>query len=137
RDFSGRLVFLPHYAIAISHLLASGADLWLNTPIRGMEACGTSGMKAGLNGALHLSIADGWIDEVNIDKIGWELPVDNTAGALYDLLEHEIAPLFYLRDLSGVPLGWAQKMRASIELIEQRYTTKRLLKDYYEQLYSA
>lgn len=135
--FEGRLVYLPHYAPDMARRLVQGADVWLNTPIRGMEACGTSGMKASLNGALNLSISDGWIDEIDLSKCGWELPENDTAEGLYDLLENLVAPLFYDRDDNELPYGWVQRMRAGMELTERQFTTGRLLRDYYAQLYNS
>jgi alpha-glucan phosphorylase-like protein len=126
--------YLPNYNPMTARLLVQGADLWLNTPIRGQEACGTSGMKASLNGALQFSTSDGWIDEVEIAPIGWKLPVEQTETALYDLLEHEVAPLFYGRR-DNLPTGWIKKMRANIRLIEDQFTTTRMLEDYYDKLY--
>jgi starch phosphorylase len=130
--------YLPHYNTVAAKCLVHGADLWLNTPIRGFEACGTSGMKASLNGALQLSISDGWIDEVDIDELGWELPeIDppaSLATALYDKLERDVAPLFY-KQTHGVPIEWVQKMRANMKLIIDHFTTTRMLGDYYSKLY--
>lgn len=126
----GRIVYLPDYSTASALQLARGADIWLNTPELGMEACGTSGMKAGLNGALQCSIPDGWIAEVPLESIGWSLPEKNTSEVLYDLLESEILPSFY-----GAG-NWATKMRSTIELVEKEYTTKRMLHDYQERLYN-
>lgn len=126
-----RLAYLPGYNPQSARMLVRGADLWLNTPIRGMEACGTSGMKASLNGALQFSTSDGWIDEVNIEPIGWRLADENSEKALYGTLEDAIVPLYY-----DDRAGWTRKMRANIELIETQFTTERMLRDYYEQLYS-
>jgi starch phosphorylase len=133
--FGGRLVYLQHYAPEVSLHLVMGADLWLNTPVRGMEACGTSGMKAGLNGALQLSISDGWVDEVDLTQIGWEIPVEKSADALYSLFENEVAPLFYSRDARGIPVNWLTKMRHVINLTESQFTTDRMLMDYRKKLY--
>lgn len=129
-----RFAYLPHYNPASAKLLVRGADLWLNTPIRGYEACGTSGMKASLNGALQFSTSDGWIDEVNADSIGWILPEGATSNVLYDTLENIIAPLYYDRT-DGIPTAWVQRMRANFALIEDNFTTTRMLADYYQKLY--
>ncbi len=125
------LAYVPHYNPMAARILVQGADVWLNTPIRGMEACGTSGMKASLNGAVQLSTSDGWVDEINLRSIGWELEEKAVPADLYDALEHEIAPLFY--DNSD---GWTEKMRANIELIEHQFTAKTMLKNYFEKLYT-
>lgn len=126
----GHFAYVPYYNPASARLLVQGADLWLNTPIRGQEACGTSGMKASLNGALQFSTSDGWFDEVDQVPIGWVLPEDASADDLYDILEGEIAPLFY-----GDKAGWAAKMRNNIALAEQQFSAERMLKDYFAKLY--
>jgi starch phosphorylase len=135
KTLGGRLVYLPHYVSDTTKWLAGGADLWLNTPVRGMEACGTSGMKASLNGALQFSTSDGWFDEIDRRTIGWVLPEAEAETALYEMLEGEIAPLFYDRDHAGVPVGWVKKMRAAIEMMEKQFTAHRMLNDYYEKMY--
>ncbi|MFA6095837.1 MAG: alpha-glucan family phosphorylase, partial [Candidatus Paceibacterota bacterium] len=132
--FAGKIAFLPGYSIELAKLLVAGADIWLNTPKRGKEACGTSSMKAGLNGALQMSVADGWIDEVDWKGIGWTLPDEALPPALYDALEKEALPLFYARR-GGVPVEWVKRMRETIAIVESRYTTKRTLRDYREKLY--
>jgi starch phosphorylase len=126
----GNFAYLPFYNPASARLLVQGADVWLNTPIRGQEACGTSGMKASLNGALQLSTSDGWFDEVDQEPIGWILPEDATAATLYDILEREVAPMFYDDKAS-----WEAKMRNNIALIEQQFSAERMLKDYFSHLY--
>ena len=129
-----RFAYLPHYNPASAKFLVRGADLWLNTPIRGYEACGTSGMKASLNGALQFSTSDGWIDEVSADTIGWILPEGARSNVLYDTLEQAVAPLYYDRT-NDVPTAWVQRMRANISLIDEHFTTRRMLADYYDKLY--
>ena len=126
----GSFAYLPFYNPASARLLVAGADVWLNTPIRGQEACGTSGMKASLNGALQFSTSDGWFDEVDQEPIGWILPEDATAATLYDILEREVAPLFY-----GDKAAWAAKMRNNIALVEQDFSAERMLNDYVSHLY--
>ncbi len=134
---AGRIALLPKYSISVAHELECGADIWINTPIRGKEACGTSGMKASLNGAIQFSISDGWIDEVSkdgrLDGKGWILPDketdEETAKGLYDILEHEILPKFYEQT------DWVKRMRGTIELVEKDFTTTRMLRDYMEKLY--
>jgi len=131
----GRIVYIPNYSINIAKELVKGADVWLNTPERGKEACGTSGMKASLNGALQLSISDGWVDEVNLEGKGWILPEENTAQVLYDLLEQEVLPSFYTQSEDGIPHEWIQKMRQTIEIVEKSYTTVKMLENYRKDLY--
>ena len=133
--FSNRLVYLPHYATDLSRKLVEGADVWLNTPIRGMEACGTSGMKAGLNGSVHISTSDGWIDEIDISSVGWEIPVEDSAAKLYQILEDEVLPLYYDRGDDGLPAGWLKLLRTSIEVTEHGFTAARMLEDYRTKLY--
>jgi alpha-glucan phosphorylase-like protein len=133
--FAGRMVYLPHYATDVARRLAMGADVWLNTPVRGMEASGTSGMKAGLNGALQLSTIDGWIDEVDLGKIGWKLPNGDTAAALYRTIEQRVLPAFYARDSEGLPHAWLARMRAVMRLCEAEFTSARMLEDYRTKLY--
>lgn len=135
-ELNGRLAYLPHYVTETTKWLAGGADLWLNTPVRGMEACGTSGMKASLNGALQFSTSDGWFDEVDGTKIGWILPEMEAEKVLYDVLEGEVAPLFYERGADGMPGGWVKKLRAAIELMEKQFTAHRMLDNYYSKLYA-
>ena len=112
-----RIAFLPDYDMSMARLLYWGCDVWLNNPLRPLEACGTSGMKSALNGGLNLSIRDGWWDEWYDGENGWEIPtadgvVDETrrddleAAALYDLLEKSVTPKFYDRDEHGVPTRW-------------------------------
>ena len=120
KALEGRLVYLPHYVTDTTKWLAGGADVWLNTPVRGMEACGTSGMKASLNGALQFSTSDGWFDEIDRRIIGWVLPEAEAETALYEMFENEIAPMFYERDSDGVPLAWAKKMRVAVEMMEHQ-----------------
>jgi starch phosphorylase len=131
KEVRGRVVYLPDYNITSAEKLTRGADIWLNTPELGKEACGTSGMKASLNGTLQCSIRDGWVDEANWEGRGWSLPEEGTAEALYDFLEHEILPMYY-----DDPEKWAMRMKSTLELVEDRYTTARMLDDYEKLLYS-
>jgi len=133
--FNNQIVYLENYSMTVARELILGADVWLNTPERGFEACGTSGMKAGLNGALQVSTSDGWIDEVNWSNIGFILPGDDTANAIYDVLEKEIIPLFYKRGSSKLPLEWIKRMRATQNIVESGFTAKRMLHDYLTKAY--
>jgi len=134
-DLEPRFAYLPNYNPVSAKMLVGGADLWLNTPIRGYEACGTSGMKASLNGALQFSTSDGWLDEIDIGPVGWEVPESNPAKVLYNTLEHTVAPLYYSRNSDGLPEAWIAMMRANIELILNNFTATRMLNDYYAKLY--
>ncbi len=127
----GKVVYLPDYSISSAEKLTRGADIWLNTPELGKEACGTSGMKASLNGAVQVSVRDGWVDEISLDGVGWALPAENTAETLYDLLEHEILPCYY--DESE---KWTSRMRGTMDIVEKNYTADRMLKDYEKKLYT-
>ncbi|MBV7431890.1 alpha-glucan family phosphorylase [Dermabacteraceae bacterium P13115] len=140
-----RIAFLPDYDIKMASVLVSGSDVWMNNPIRPEEASGTSGMKAVLNGGLTFSISDGWWDEMATDEAGWTIPTVETSDreyrdrlesdALYDLLENQIAPLFYEQRGKGLSQGWLQKMRNSLVQIAPRVTATRMVRDYVEQLY--
>ena len=126
-DVRRRIVFLPDYDMAMAHTLVQGCDVWLNNPLRPLEACGTSGMKAALNGGLNLSVRDGWWDEWYDGGNGWEIPsADGVADvarrdeleaqALYELLGKSVAPLFYERDADGIPQGWVEPDPARVAL---------------------
>ncbi|MDU0478003.1 alpha-glucan family phosphorylase [Staphylococcus chromogenes] len=140
-----RFLFLPDYDIGLASYLVSGSDVWLNNPVRPQEASGTSGMKAVMNGCLTLSISDGWWDEMPKEDHGWTIPTVETedqnyrdyleAEAFYDLLEHDIAPLFYDRDASGMPREWLNLVRRSMTTLSPMITCTRMVRDYTEQYY--
>jgi len=147
-DVFGRIVFIEDYDMAMGRYMTSGSDVWLNTPRRPLEASGTSGMKAGMNGVLNCSVLDGWWAEAYTAEIGWavgsgeeyqdeDLQDDIEAKDLYDLLEHEILPLFYSRGRDNIPRGWLTKMRASMKLIGSQFATHRMLKEYHADYYEA
>jgi len=133
--FAGRIVCIPFYNIAVAKTLVSGSDVWLSTPERGKEACGTSSMKAGLNGVLQFSTSDGWLEEVDWSDKGWILPDIDTAEHLYKMLEEKIMPMFYKRNTDGIPTEWVRRMRNTINLIEEYYGARRMLDDYIRTLY--
>lgn len=146
REFQGRIVFVEDYDMHLARYLVHGADVWLNTPRRLQEASGTSGMKASLNGVLHLSVRDGWWYEGYNGTNGWALGTDlatsnpeeeNEADAkeLYRLLEEEVVPLYYARDRSGVPHGWIGMVKEAIRSIAPAFCTRRMLKEYTERMY--
>lgn len=135
RRFKHYITYLPDYSITDAQLLVAGSDIWLNTPERGKEACGTSSMKSGLNGGLQFSTSDGWIEEVDWAGRGWILSEENSAESLYGTFEKDILPLFYDRDRTGVPREWVRRMRATIGVIHENYTTRRMLADYLNKLY--
>ncbi|MPZ96569.1 MAG: alpha-glucan family phosphorylase [Propionibacteriales bacterium] len=141
-----RIVFLPNYDIAMAQPMYPGTDVWLNNPLRPYEACGTSGMKAALNGGLNLSIRDGWWDEWYDGENGWAIPsaegVEDTdrrddieAAALYDLIEQEVAPRFYGHDATGLPARWIEMVRHTLESLGPKVLASRMVHDYVELLY--
>jgi starch phosphorylase len=136
-ELAGHALFIPNYNMDIGALLSRGSDLWLNMPVFGEEASGTSGMKAISNGVLQLTMPDGWAGEVDWEGIGWTLDTNpaKTAASLYYDLETEIIPLFYQRQEEDIPLEWIQMMRRSIELSGQ-YSAARMVNQYRELLYT-
>ncbi|MDP3740980.1 MAG: alpha-glucan family phosphorylase [bacterium] len=136
-DFAGKVVWLPNYSLGLAKKLVLGADIWFNTPERGKEASGTSGMKSMSNGGLQISSRDGWVDEVDWQELGWILPEPEpgTQSKIYDILEREVVPLFYGRDSEGLPREWIRMMRSSMLLTQKEYSTKRMLEEYYNKLY--
>ena len=141
-----RIVFLPDYDIAMATVLYPGCDVWLNNPIRPLEASGTSGMKAALNGALNLSILDGWWDEWFDGENGWAIPTANgvddpdrrddiEAEALYTLIETAVAPTFYARDERNLPAGWIHLVKHTIRTLGPKVLATRMLREYVQRLY--
>ncbi len=142
-----RITFLPDYDIGMAHFLYWGVDVWLNNPLRPLEACGTSGMKAALNGALNLSIRDGWWDEWFDGENGWAIPSadgvtdadrrdDVEANAMYDLIERQVSPRFYDRDNSGIPTRWVQMVRHTLMTLGPKVLATRMVRDYVRELYA-
>jgi len=141
-----RMVFLEDYDITVARYLVQGVDVWLNTPRRPMEASGTSGMKAALNGVLNLSILDGWWDEAYTPETGWAIGRGEEYGdekyqdevesnALYELLEKEVVPLFFSRSGNGLPRAWIAKMKASMRAHGPQFNAKRMVREYVEEFY--
>jgi len=141
-----RLVFVENYDMNIARYLLQGVDVWLNTPIRGHEASGTSGIKAAANGVLNVSILDGWWNEAYTPEIGWaigrgeeyddrSLQDHVESNALYNLLEQEVIPLFYARGSDGMPRQWLEKMKASMKAVCPIFNTHRMLQEYTEKYY--
>jgi starch phosphorylase len=142
-----RVVFLKDYDIELARHMVQGADVWLNNPKRFLEASGTSGMKAGANGGLNVSILDGWWDEAYRPELGWAIPsgatldrtdVDDQAEAegLYRLLEREVVPAFFQRDEAGIPQRWVEMMRASIRHTATAFAARRMATDYFNTAYA-
>ena len=141
-----RVVFLPNYDIAMAKYLYPGCDVWLNNPLRPFEACGTSGMKAALNGGLNLSILDGWWDEWYDGENGWAIPTadgvedpdrrdDLEAAALYDLIEGSVAPRFYDVDADGLPQRWLSMIRHTLSTLGPKVLASRQVRNYTTELY--
>lgn len=140
------LVFIADYDMSIARALVQGADVWLNTPVRPLEASGTSGMKAAVNGVLNLSTLDGWWDEAYDSTLGWAIGLREThpdpaerdrfeSHALYDLIERDVAPLFYDRGLDGLPRGWLAKMQNALSHLNSSFNTHRMVRQYTERYY--
>ncbi|MDR2481455.1 MAG: alpha-glucan family phosphorylase [Spirochaetaceae bacterium] len=145
-DVANRIIFLENYDMTMSRYLTSGADVWLNTPRRPLEASGTSGMKASMNGVLNCSVLDGWWDEAYNAGVGWAighgeeytdepLQDDIESKALYDLLEREIIPLFYQRGRDSLPREWIKMMKTCMCEIGQSMSSHRMLMDYSNKFY--
>ncbi len=141
-----RIVFLEDYDIHIARHLVQGADVWLNTPRRPFEACGTSGIKAAINGVLNVSIMDGWWDEGYSEDCGWQIgnSVDYTdpgyqdlmdSRSLYNVLENEVIPCFYERSKGGIPVKWIRMMKASMKMAMRQFSSQRMVGDYQEKFY--
>ena len=144
--FKGKVVFVEDYNMNTARYMVQGVDVWLNNPIRPMEASGTSGMKAALNGALALSVLDGWWDEVGPCDFGWSIGGPENykseaerdaveAESLYSLIEQEIAPTYYAQDEKGLSSSWINLMKESIRQIAPVFNTNRMVKEYYERFY--
>ncbi|KUO14414.1 glycosyltransferase family 1 protein [Streptomyces dysideae] len=153
-----RIVFLPDYGMAMAQKLYPGCDIWLNNPLRPLEACGTSGMKAALNGCLNLSVLDGWWDEWFQPDFGWAIPTANgtdggaptlsavgddpdhrddvEAAALYDLLEQRVTPRFYEQGQAGLPDRWIEMVRQTLTLLGPKVLAGRMVREYVERLYT-
>jgi len=140
------IIFLSDYDMHLTERLVQGVDVWINTPRRPWEACGTSGMKVLVNGGLNLSELDGWWAEAYAPEVGWALgdgqehdhdPAWDAveADALYDLLEHEVIPAFYSVDEQGIPTGWVARMRESMAQLTPRFSDNRTVREYTEQHY--
>ncbi|MFD5186999.1 alpha-glucan family phosphorylase [Streptomyces sp. NPDC058357] len=143
-----RIVFLPDYGMAMAQKLYPGCDVWLNNPLRPLEACGTSGMKAALNGCLNLSVLDGWWDEWFEPDFGWAIPTadglaldedrrdDLEAAALYELIEDRVAPRFYDRGAEGLPERWTEMVRRTLGTLGPKVLAGRMVCEYVERLYA-
>ncbi len=146
QEFRSRIVFIEDYDMEVAASMVRGVDIWLNTPIRPREASGTSGMKASLNGALNVSILDGWWDEAYTKSVGWAIgrgeEFENAeeqdlyeVESLYSLLEQEVVPLFYQRSSNKLPREWIAMMKSSIQVLSPFFNTNRMVRDYFERYY--
>lgn len=146
-EFIGKIVFLENYNIQLAKRLIHGVDIWLNTPTRPLEASGTSGEKAVMNGGLHFSVLDGWWAEGYKENAGWALPLERTfddqvqqdeldAERIYSLFENTIAPKFYSRNKDEVPEEWINIIKNSISKVAPEFTMNRMLRDYIDRFYS-
>ena len=134
-DLKHRAVFVDDYSISLAKFLVSGADVWLNTPIFGLEASGTSGMKAGANGVLQFTVPDGWAYEVNWTNIGFTLPEQQPETELYAILEKKIIPTFYSRSKEDLPEKWVRMMKESIMAIAPQFSSARMVTEYVDTMY--
>jgi starch phosphorylase len=150
-EFGGRIAFLEDYDLRMSRYLIQGVDVWLNNPRRPNEASGTSGMKAAMNGVPNLSVLDGWWPEAyhparngrpangwafgDVEHGDWGLQDEMDSQALYQLLEEQVVPLFYDRDVTGLPRGWVQVMKEAIRTTVPAFSTRRMVKEYTTQMY--
>ncbi|MGB3798677.1 MAG: alpha-glucan family phosphorylase, partial [Lewinella sp.] len=145
-EFAGKIIFLEDYNMEMAKLLTQGVDIWLNTPTRPLEASGTSGMKAAMNGSVNFSVLDGWWAEGYRPDAGWALPLERTyedqhlqneldAETMYSILEDEILPIYYDRDESGISKRWMTYVKQIIAEVAPYFTMKRMMDDYYERFY--
>lgn len=145
-EFLGKIIFLENYDMKLARRLVTGVDIWMNTPTRPLEASGTSGEKALMNGVVNLSVLDGWWYEGYREGAGWALTDKRTyenqeqqdqldAATIYSLLENEILPLYYARNAKGYSAGWIRTVKNSIAQVAPHYTMKRQLDDYYSKFY--
>jgi starch phosphorylase len=142
-QYMGRIAFIEDYELHLAHQLVQGVDLWLNVPRVPLEACGTSGMKAALNGVPQLSTLDGWWAEGYTGANGWAIPLagpdqdpdESDIEHLFALLEHEVVPRFYDRDARGIPVQWVTMMKHAIRTAGERFTARRMLRQYVDEYY--
>ena len=145
RAVRGRCVFLEDYDLTLAQELVQGVDVWINTPRRPWEACGTSGMKVLVNGGLNLSVLDGWWEEAYAPGLGWAIGGDTSEGgsdgdardaeALFRVLEDQVVPLFYDRDSEGLPHAWLERVRASLSRLTPRFSATRMIREYATRYY--
>jgi alpha-glucan phosphorylase-like protein len=146
-EFIGKLIFLEDYDMTVARQLVQGVDIWLNTPTRPLEASGTSGMKAAMNGVMNFSVLDGWWVEGYREGAGWALPEERVyadqefqneldAATIYNILENELVPMFYRRDASGIPIEWITYIKNTFSQVAPHFTTRRMIDDYISRFYN-
>lgn len=146
-QFLGKIIFLQNYDMELARRMVQGVDVWMNTPTRPLEASGTSGEKAVMNGVLHFSVLDGWWVEGYREGAGWMLPMERTfddqryqdemdAELIYSTIEEQIAPLYYNRNEDNVPYGWVAAVKKCIAEVASQFTTNRMMQDYEDRYYS-
>ena len=146
-EFESKILFIENYDLRVGRRLVSGVDVWLNNPVYPMEACGTSGMKAAINGVLNLSVLDGWWGEGYDSRIGWAIkPASQAleprrrdadeARTLYEVLQDQVVPLYYARDADGFSPGWVAMAKASMASVAPRFSSLRMLHEYVERFYA-
>ena len=139
-DLGGRIAFVENYDEQLAQYMVHGVDLWLNNPLPPLEACGTSGMKASLNGVPNLSVLDGWWLEGYNGKNGWAFSGkrdDSDAEAIYDLFEKQIIPLYYRLDDQGIPIDWVRVMKEAIKSTALAFSARRMVKEYSKKFYQS
>jgi starch phosphorylase len=132
-DLKGVAVYLPHYNLNLARVMTAGSDVWINTPVVGFEACGTSGMKAALNGVLPMSTRDGWVDEIEMLGVGWALTDTDLTDKMLDTLQSQILPLYYDRNENGIPEEWVKMMNNARDLIKNEFSMTRALRQYLNE----
>lgn len=146
KRFKNRIVFVEDYNMNVARYMVQGVDVWMNNPVRPLEASGTSGMKAVINGVLNLSVLDGWWEEGYSSDVGWSIGGTTTyntdeerdyveSNAIYNTIKKTIAPLYYDRDANGLPNGWIKMMKSCVKKLAPQFNTNRMLRDYYEKFY--
>jgi len=144
-NVGAHIVFVEDYDLRVAPCIVAGVDLWLNLPRPPLEACGTSGMKVALNGGLNLSVVDGWWAEAHDGESGWSIAStdadpgvqdDRDAAAAFDLIEHQVLPLFYARGADGIPHAWLARVKTSLARLAPRFSAERMLREYAERVYA-
>jgi starch phosphorylase len=135
-DLADVSVYIPEYSLQEAELMTAGCDVWLNTPVVGYEASGTSGMKAALNGVLPCSTRDGWVAEAELFDVGWLVDSGRITEDLLKVLEHDIVPPYYARNAAGIPEDWERHMRNARAMTRDQFSATRTLREYVELLYS-